>query len=164
MNRFMPGPSFKSALAFTLLLSLASSLAAQDAASTAAEAATEAANEVSPAAAAAASLPPPTSFSNKWRMEISGSSKSAGSIVLRITPKDGESIISETAIADKTGENDVAKTLVKSLKAQLDKKKFHVERDDGEDVLVKKKGRTPDFALELVSSSVAHTRIHLEKE
>jgi len=159
VNQYTPGPLFKSALAFTTVLLLASSLAAQDSASAEA-AATEAPAE----AAAAATLPPPKHFSNKWRMEVSGSSKSAGSVVLRLTPKGGASITAEVAIADKKGENDVAKALVKGLQAQLDKKAFHVERDDGEDVLVKKKGRTPDFALELVSSSVAHTRIHIEKE
>jgi hypothetical protein len=156
LNKLMSGPLSRSAWVCSTLLLLVSSLAAQETAApeaAAAQAATE-----------AATLPPPTSFSNKWRMEISGNSKSAGSIVLRITPKGGASITAEVAIADKKGENDVAKALVKGLQAQLDKKAFHIERDDGEDVLVKKKGRTPDFALQLVSSSVEHTRIHIEKE
>lgn len=104
------------------------------------------------------------SLSNKWRLECSGSAKSDGTIVLRLSPQGSDPITIEIPIADKTGENDVAKTIVKVLKAKLDKKAFHVERDDGEDVLVKKKGKTKNFGLEIVSSDVEHVRLHLEKE
>lgn len=154
MKSLMPKPVFKSLLACATLLLLVFSLGLSAQESTAPEAAPE---------AAPAPAKPPT-LSNKWRMEVSGTAKSAGTVVLKISPKGGAPITAEVAIADKTGENDIAKALVKGLKAQLPPKQFHIERDDGEDVLVKKKGRTPDFGLELVSSTVAHTRIHIEKE
>ncbi len=104
------------------------------------------------------------SFSNKWRMEVSGNAHSDGTIVLRFTPKNGEPVTTETAISKKAGENDVAKLLVKSLKAQLDKKQFHIERDDGEDVLVKKKMGKENFAFEIVSNNVKNVRLNLDKE
>lgn len=104
------------------------------------------------------------SYSNKWRIECSGKAKSDGTIVIKLSPKEGEPITIEVPIANKTSENDVAKTLVKGLKAKLDKKAYHVERDDGEDVLVKKKGKSTNFGLEIVSNDVEHVRLHVEKE
>lgn len=105
-----------------------------------------------------------SSPSNKWRLECDGKAHSDGTIVLKVTPKEGEPITAEIAIKDKTSENGVAKTLVKGLKAILPKDTYHVERDDGEDVLVKKKWGTDDFLLELVSNSVEHVRLNLKKE
>ena len=46
----------------------------------------------------------------------------------------------------------------------LDGRKFHVEVDDGEDVLVKKRGDAPNFALEAVSSTVKSVRLRMQKE
>jgi hypothetical protein len=57
----------------------------------------------------------------------------------------------------------VATDIRDALKVALDVKTYKVEVDDGEDVLVKKlKG--PDFALELVSSSVTNVRLNIQKE
>ena len=50
------------------------------------------------------------------------------------------------------------------FRTKLDGAKFKVEVDDGEDVLVKKKGRQPDFDLKLVSNSVEAVRILLDRE
>lgn len=102
--------------------------------------------------------------SNKWRLECSGKAHSDGTIVLRVTPEGGEPITAEIAIKDKTSENDVAKTLVKGLKAQLPNDSYHIERDDGEDVLVKKKMGKDNFLLEIVSNDVENVRVRLEKE
>jgi hypothetical protein len=121
-------------------------------------------SEASAEASAEAQPAKKLSFSNKWRMEVSGNAHSDGTIVLRFTPKKGEPVTTETAISKKAGENDVAKLLVKSLKAQLDKKQFHIERDDGEDVLVKKKMGKEDFAFEIVSNDVKNVRLNLDKE
>lgn len=102
--------------------------------------------------------------SNKWRVECSGKAQADGTVVLKLTPKEGEAITATIAIANNTGENDVAKALVKGLKAQLPKDSYHIERDDGEDVLVKKKMGKGDFILELVSNDVKSVRLNLEKE
>ena len=102
--------------------------------------------------------------SNKWRLQCSGGANSAGVITLRFLPKDGEPIVTETPIKKGTGENGVAQALVKSLKAQLPKKEFHIERDDGEDVLVKKKWGAKDFDLKVVSITVKGVRINRQHE
>jgi hypothetical protein len=112
----------------------------------------------------AASLAAQASPSNKWRLEFSGGADSDGSIVLRITPKGGAPIEASIDIEDGTGENHVAKTVVKGLKAQLPEDGYHVERDDGEDVLIKKRRGAADFDLEIVSNTVKGVRIDPERE
>ena len=109
-------------------------------------------------------VPDLSDYSNKWRLECSGGADSDGRVVLHITPK-GEAHQEVTvAIAKGTGENAVARAIRDALKAQLDSKRFHVEIDDGEDVLIKKRGRTPDFALRVAENTVAGVRLNPDKE
>jgi hypothetical protein len=102
-------------------------------------------------------------YSNKWRVEVSERAASDGTIQFRVTPKDGTPSDVSVTIANGRGENDVAKDIRDAMKNALDVKAFHVEVDDGEDVLVKKKSG-PDFALELVQTTVMATRLDIEKE
>jgi hypothetical protein len=104
------------------------------------------------------------STSNKWRLQFSGGADSDGVIVLRITPRDGEAITAEIAIEDGTGENNVAKAVVDGLKEQLPKDHYHVERDDWEDVLVKKRLGDENFSVEIVSNTVKGVRINPDRE
>jgi hypothetical protein len=104
------------------------------------------------------------SRSNKWRLQFSGGANSDGVITMRFTPKGGEPIVTETAIKKGTGENAVAKAVVKSLKQQLPPKQFHIERDDGEDVLVKRKWGAKTFSFKVVSNTVKGVRINPDKE
>ncbi|GAB3278538.1 hypothetical protein [Parahaliea aestuarii] len=102
--------------------------------------------------------------SNKWRVEFDGGADSDGTIVLRITPQGGMPLDATIAITDGTGENSVAKAVVKALQEQLPEDGFHVERDDGEDVLIKKKRGSADFDLEVVSNTVKGVDIDLDRE
>jgi hypothetical protein len=102
-------------------------------------------------------------YSNKWRVEVDNKAKSAGTLLFRVTPKEGTPVDVTVAIADRRGENDIAKDIRDAFKAALDENSFHTETDDGEDVLLKKK-KGPDFALELVESTVESVRIDIEKE
>jgi hypothetical protein len=102
-------------------------------------------------------------LSNKWRVEVSESAHSDGTILFRVTPKDGTAVDVPVAIKDGRGENDIAKDIRDAFHATLDQKAFHAERDDGEDVLLKKR-KGPDFELKLVESSVKAVRINVEKE
>jgi hypothetical protein len=111
-------------------------------------------------AAAAAQASP----SNKWRLQFSGGANSDGAIVLLISPEGGTPIEASIAIKDGAGENSVAAAVVKGLKAQLPKDHFKVERDDGEDVLIKKKHGAPDFDVTVVSIDVKGVRISPEHE
>ena len=67
-------------------------------------------------------------------------------------------------ITDGRSENGVARDIRDAFRNTLDPKKFHSETDDGEDVLLKKKGGAPNFELKLVSSTVKSVRFDVEKE
>lgn len=105
-----------------------------------------------------------SSTSNKWRLQFSGKADSDGVIVIQLEPKGGEPLKAEVAIENNTGENGVARDVVKGLKAQLPGDIFHVERDDGEDVLIKKRRGAADFGVTIVSNTVKGVRINPDKE
>lgn len=102
--------------------------------------------------------------SNKWRIEVSEGANSTGEIVFRIEPIGGQAIEVRVPVADGTRENNVAKAIRDAMKAELPADGYHVEVDDGEDVLVKKKGGAADFDLVLVGNSVKSVRINLDRE
>lgn len=102
--------------------------------------------------------------SNKWRLEFSGSAHSDGEITIRFSPLGSQPLIVTIPITNGTSENQVAKTVVKVLKQQLPKDGYHVERDDGEDVLIKKRWGAANFDVEIVSNTVKHVRINPDKE
>jgi len=102
--------------------------------------------------------------SNKWRIEVDGGANSDGEMVFHVTPENGETIVVRVTVKEGTGENRVAKTIRDAFEVQLPRDQYHIEVDDGEDVLVKKKRKGVNFALTLVSSTVKHTEIEIEKE
>jgi hypothetical protein len=103
------------------------------------------------------------SLSNKWRIEVSEGANNDGTIVFRVTPKEGTPVDVTVQIKDGRSENGVASDVREALKKSLDPKVYKVEKDDGEDVLVKKR-KGPDFELKFVESTVKGTRINVEKE
>ena len=101
--------------------------------------------------------------SNKWRLQCSGGAGSDGVIGLRLVPRGGEPIDVAVSIAKGTGENAVARALRDALKAQVSDR-YRSEVDDGEDVLVKKRGGQPDFELVVYANTVKGVRIGRERE
>jgi hypothetical protein len=102
-------------------------------------------------------------LSNKWRVSVSEGAKSDGTILFRVTPKDGSAVDVPVAIKDGTSENHVARTIRDAFRATLDQDQFHSETDDGEDVLLKKR-KGPNFELKFVESDVKAVRIRVKKE
>ncbi len=102
--------------------------------------------------------------SNKWRLEFSGNACSDGEIVIELMLLAGQKFLISTKIENGTSENNVAKTVARTLKDQLPKEAFHVERDDGEDVLIKKQPGASDFDVKIISNTVKHVRINPERE
>ena len=106
---------------------------------------------------------PDLKYSNKWRIEVKEGANNDGVARFRVTPK-GEAAVEVTVnIKDGRSENGVARDVKNTFKAALDAKRFHVEGDDGEDVLVKKKNG-PDFSIELVESTLKGTHFDVERE
>ena len=115
------------------------------------------------ALAGAAAAQDALSLSNKWRIEVSEGANNEGTITFRVTPKEGTPVDVTVQIKDGRSENGVASDVREALKKALDPKVYKVEKDDGEDVLVKKR-KGPDFEVKLVESTVKGTRIGVEKE
>jgi len=103
-------------------------------------------------------------LSNKFRLECSGGAHSDGVVTIVVTPDGGEPIETVTELKQGTSENHVAKAIVEALTAQLPQDQFHVERDDGEDVLVKRHLGEHRFRLAVTSITAKNVRIHVEKE
>ena len=101
--------------------------------------------------------------SNKWRIKLNHRVDNDATIVFRVSPVDGTPIDVRTDIPAGSGENMAAKLLRDSFKAALGEN-FHVETDDGEDVLVKKRRGTPDFDLTLVSSTATGLTINVKHD
>lgn len=100
---------------------------------------------------------------NKWRLQFSGNADSAGRIVLQLAPAEGEPLTASVDIVQGRSENAVARDVRDALRAQVGKR-YHVEVDDGEDVLVKKHRDQPDFVVTVVENSVQGVRIVLDAE
>lgn len=117
------------------------------------------------AAPQAAEPAPPAElvYSNKWRVEVSEGANNAGDLLFRLTPKDGTPVDVRVPLKDGRGEDGCARDIRDAFKATLDRKAYNIDLDDGEDVLVKKR-TGPDFALQLVESTVKGTRIHIDRE
>jgi len=102
--------------------------------------------------------------SNKWRIKFNHRAKSSGEIVFSVQPIGGEVIEVHAAIEEGMSENEVAKVVRDAFRAQLPEDTFHSERDDGEDVLVKKRHGAENFDLHLVNCSVENIRIKIKRE
>ena len=100
---------------------------------------------------------------NKWRLQFSGDAESDGRIVLQLAPAEGEPLQATVAIARGRGENAVAREVRDALRAQVGAR-YHVELDDGEDVLVKKHRGGQDFIVTIVENSVQGVRIRMDAE
>jgi uncharacterized protein (DUF2141 family) len=102
--------------------------------------------------------------SNKWRIELDGQAQKTGDIQFRVTPRQGDPIDITANIRSGRAENNVAKDVRDAFAAKLSPERYTVEVDDGEDILIKKKDGQPDFAVELVESSVQNVNIKVEGE
>ena len=102
-------------------------------------------------------------YSNKWRIEVKEGANNDGVLRFRLTPQGETPVEVAVEVKDGRSENGVAHDVRAALGAALDPARYHIEIDDGEDVLVKKKGG-PDFAIELLEDTIKGTRIDLDRE
>jgi len=109
-------------------------------------------------------LPALAANSNKWRIQCSEGAKSDGEITFRFEFGDAEDFDAVVPVPDGTSENHVARIIRDAFVEKLDPKRFRVEIDDGEDVLVKAKGGQRDFTITLKANTVKAVRIRLDRE
>lgn len=100
---------------------------------------------------------------NKWRIKCNGSTRTGGEVVLSIEPEGGKPVEVVIAIPAGTSENAAAVIIRNALKVPL-KDTHKVERDDWEDVLVKKRYKQPDFELILQDNTAQGLSIKVKDE
>ena len=124
------------------------------------------AQEAAPPAAAPTATPEAAQklhYSNKWRIEVKEGANNDGVVRFEVTPKGEAAIPVTVTVKEGRSENGVASDVKSAFKASLDPKRYHVEGDDGEDVLVKRKSG-PDLSIKLVESTLRGTHFDVERE
>lgn len=137
----------------TLLLAALLALSAQD----------PAAGATPDAAPALAPAPADAPASNKWRLQFSGAAESPGELVFAITDAGGAAYEVVVPIEGNDGENRVASKVRRALDRALPWG-WRVERDDGEDVLVKRRFYHPRFRIALVRGTAKGVRVTFDRE
>ena len=102
--------------------------------------------------------------SNKWRLEFNGRADASGELVIQITVPESQSWRITVEIPKGMSENTIAKLVKNTLKEQLPKDVFKIERDDWEDVLIKKRMGSDNFEVMIIVNTVKGVEIDLEKE
>ena len=100
--------------------------------------------------------------SGNWRIEFDNRSDNDGTLVLRIAPIEGAPTDVEIKIPANTSENNAAELVSASLKASLGSEKYRIGVDDGEDVVIKKRGKTKNFELTMVSTSLTGLQLRIK--
>ena len=85
--------------------------------------------------------------SNKWRIAVNHTARVTGEVEFSFTPAGGVPSSLVIPIPAGTHENQAARLIREALRARFGKADYKVELDDGEDVLVKVHGRTPDVDI-----------------
>lgn len=107
---------------------------------------------------------PASALSNKWRVEFDGAAKVDGEVELAFQPKDMPATHVVVAIPAHTHENHAAHLVRDAIRKQFGRKTFHAEIDDGEDVLVKRRGSTPRFDIRVIRNTAKGLHIDLDWE
>jgi hypothetical protein len=94
--------------------------------------------------------------SGNWRIKFDHRADNDGVILLRIAPIEGggDAVEVETKIPAGTSENNAAELVSASLKAVLGTEKYRIGTDDGEDVVIRTRGKTKKFELSMVSTTL----------
>lgn len=101
--------------------------------------------------------------SNKWRLEFSGAAESDGEIVFTVIPIGGPPEDVTVIIGRADGENQIADKATEAFTIAVGQD-YHVERDDGEDVLVKRRDGAPLFDVRMVHNTVQGVRVKFDAE
>jgi hypothetical protein len=101
--------------------------------------------------------------SHRWRIEVSEGANSDGTIRFVVTPAGGDVTTVEVPIKKGRHENDVAKDVRDAFIRTLPAGQYHVEVDDGEDIIVSNKEPYAAFSVAMVDSTVKSVRVEVER-
>ena len=99
----------------------------------------------------------------KLRVGFGSRPDNDGALTMRISPEVGAPVDVETKITAKSSADKVAKTVRDSLRVSLGKG-YHVETDDGEDVVIGRGGKTPKFEVTLAGTTLTGLDVKIKKE
>lgn len=102
--------------------------------------------------------------SNKWRIAVNHTARVAGETELSFTPRNGAAGSVSVAIPAGTHENAAARLIRDAIRRTYGKSVYKTELDDGEDVLVKTRGSTPDVEIVVVRNTAEGLTVHLSRE
>ena len=102
--------------------------------------------------------------SNKWRIEVDEAARATGEIELSFTPAGAPPSAVVVAIPAGTREDSAALLIRAAIHERFGEGVYETEIDDGEDVLVKARGSTPDFDLVLIRNTADGLDLDLERE
>ena len=118
-----------------------------------------------PAPAADAATPAPKlSYTDDYRISVDDDANSDGEIVFRMTWKDGGSKDVTVPIKKGTNENEIARTIKAAFVEQIGTKKYNIEMEDGENVIIERSGGKGDTSLVLVSNSVKNVDVKVHRD
>jgi len=102
--------------------------------------------------------------SGNWRIGFDGRADNDGVLVLRLAPIEGggDPVEVETRIPAGTSENNAAEMVRDSLKAALGDKSYRIGTDDGEDVVIRIRGKSKKFELTMVSTTLTGLSIKVK--
>ena len=115
--------------------------------------------EATAPAADAATPAPKLSYTDDYRISVDDDANSDGEIVFRMTWKDGGSKDVTVPIKKGTNENEIARTIKAAFVEQIGTKKYNIEMEDGENVIIERSGGKGDTSLVLVSNSVKNVNV-----
>ena len=100
---------------------------------------------------------------SKWRVAFEHRADNDGTITLRVSPEGGTPVDVETKVVAHSGADKVAKAVRDSLKVSLGDG-YHVETDDGEDVVIGRTGKTPKFEVTQAGSTLTGLQVSIRRE
>jgi hypothetical protein len=100
--------------------------------------------------------------SSNWRIAFNHQADNDGTVVFRIAPVGGTPTDVEVKVPKGSTENKVAEIVSAAIKATLGSDNYRVGVDDGEDVVVKSRGKNPKFELTMVSTSLTGLEVKVK--
>ncbi|MCD9086998.1 hypothetical protein [Stenotrophomonas sp. SY1] len=102
--------------------------------------------------------------SNKWRIAVDHAAKIDGEVEFSFVPEGGTASSLVVPIPSGTHENQAAHLIRDAIRNRYGRDVYHVELDDGEDVLVKVRHHIPDVEIILVRNTAEGLSFHLSRE
>ena len=106
-------------------------------------------------------------WSDKWEIQVKDDADSPGTISFAVSfePDDGVAatpVVVEVPVPDNTDENDIAELITIAFRGVLGDDDFKIKRSDGEKIIIKTRGGTPDIAVEIKGNTVQGISLEIE--